>query len=43
MATFDNYKYSQENFEKLYKERFSKDKAYMRSIQYNKEQKSKKH
>ena len=45
IATFDNYKYSQENFEKLYKERFSKDRAYMRSIQYNKEQeiKSKKH
>lgn len=45
MLTFDNYKYSQENFEKLYKERFSKDKAYMRSIQYNKEKelKSKKH
>lgn len=41
MATFDNYKYSQENFEKLYKERFSKDRAYMRSIQYNKEQKEK--
>jgi len=41
MATFDNYKYSQENFEKLYKQRFSKDKAYMRSLQYNKEQKSK--
>jgi len=37
MMTFDNYKYSQENFEKLYKERFSKDRAYMRSIQYNKE------
>ena len=36
MATFDNYKYSQENFEKLYKQRFEKDRAYMRSIQYNK-------
>lgn len=38
MATFDNYKYSQENFEKLYKERFLKDRVYMRSIKYNKEQ-----
>ena len=36
MATFDNYKYSQENFEKLYKQRFEKDRAYIRSIQYNK-------
>ena len=36
IATFDNYKYSQENFEKLYKQRFEKDRAYMRSIQYNK-------
>lgn len=45
MATFDNYKYSQENFEKLYKQRFEKDRAYMRSIQYNKalEAKNKKH
>lgn len=42
MATFDNYKYSQENFEKLYKDRFLKDRAYMRSIQYNKEQEMKK-
>ena len=42
MATFDNYKYSQENFEKLYKSRFEKDRAYMRSIQYNKEQELKK-
>jgi len=41
MATFDNYKYSQENFEKLYKQRFAKDKAYMRSIQYNKQNKQK--
>ena len=32
----ENYKYSQENFEKLYKQRFEKDNAYMRSIQYNK-------
>ena len=37
MATFENYKYSQDNFEKLYKHRFEHDKAYMRSIQYNKE------
>lgn len=36
MLTFENYKYSQENFEKLYKQRFEKDSAYMRSIQYNK-------
>lgn len=42
MATFDNYKYSQENFEKLYKSHFEKDRAYMRSIQYNKEQELKK-
>ncbi len=37
LATFDNYKYSQENFEKLYQQRFEKDKAYIRSVQYNKE------
>ena len=37
MVTFENYKYSQENFEKLYKQRFEKDRAYMRSLQYNKE------
>lgn len=37
MATFDNYKYSQENFEKLYKHRFEHDRAYMRSLQYNQE------
>ena len=42
MATFENYKYSQENFEKLYRQRFQKDRAYMRSIQYNKEQELKK-
>lgn len=42
MATFDNYKYSQENFEKLYKQRFAKDRAYMRSIEYNKQLKQKK-
>ena len=41
MATFENYKYSQENFEKLYKSRFEKDRAYMRSVQYNKEQEQK--
>ena len=41
MATFDNYKYSQENFEKLYRQRFEHDRAYMRSIQYNKEQREK--
>ena len=42
MLTFENYKYSQENFEKLYRQRFQKDRAYMRSIQYNKEQELKK-
>lgn len=36
MATFDNYKYSQENFEKLYRQKFEKDRAYMRSVEYNK-------
>lgn len=36
LMTFENYKYSQESFEKLYKERFEHDRAYMRSIQYNK-------
>ena len=41
MMTFENYKYSQENFEKLYKQRFEKDKAYMRSVQYNKEMEKK--
>ena len=41
MATFDNYKYSQENFEKLYRQRFKKDRAYMRSVQYNKQQQEK--
>lgn len=42
MATFENYKYSQDNFEKLYKHRFEKDKAFIRSLQYNKEQEKKK-
>ncbi len=37
MLTFENYKYSQENFEKLYKQRFEKDKAYIRSVKYNEE------
>lgn len=41
MLTFENYKYSQDNFEKLYKQRFEKDKAYMRSIQYNREHEKK--
>lgn len=41
MLTFENYKYSQENFEKLYKQHFEKDKAFMRSLQYNKEQERK--
>ena len=42
MATLDNYKYSQENFEKLFKSRFENDRAYIRSIQYNKELESRK-
>lgn len=37
MATFDNYKYSQENFEKLYQQRFEKDKAFMRALEHNRE------
>jgi len=41
LATFDNYKYSQENFEKLYKHRFEKDRAYIRSLEYNQELKKK--
>lgn len=41
IATFDNYKYSQESFEKLYRQRFAKDKAYMRSVQYNSQSKLK--
>ena len=36
MITFDNYKYSQDNFEKLYKERFKNDRAFMRAIEHNK-------
>ncbi len=36
MLTFENYKYSQYNFEKLYKQRFESDRAYMRSVHYNK-------
>ena len=38
MMTFENYKYSQDNFEKLYKQHFEKDRAYMRSLEYNKKQ-----
>lgn len=37
MATFENYKYSQDNFERLYKHHFEKNKIYARSLQYNKE------
>jgi len=33
IATMENYKYSQENFEKLYKHRFEKQKAYYNAIQ----------
>ena len=42
MITFENYKYSQTNFEKLYKQRFEKDRAYMRSLQYNQNLKERK-
>ena len=35
MITFDNYKYSQDNFERLYKQRFKEDRAYMNTIKYN--------
>ena len=41
LLTFKNYKYSQDNFEKLYRERFLKDKAYMRSVDFNKKQSAK--
>lgn len=41
MATFENYKYSQDNFEKLYKHHFEKTRIYNRSLQYNKERKDK--
>ena len=36
MATFENYKYSQQNFEKLYEQRFSKSKTHARTLKYNK-------
>ena len=36
MVTFKNYKYSQDNFEKLYMQRFKNDEAYKRMLQYNK-------
>lgn len=39
MMTFENYKYSQDNFEKLYKEHFEKSKIFNRSLEYNKEHK----
>lgn len=35
MNTFDNYKYSQDNFERLYKHRFEKEKAYIKTLQHN--------
>ena len=35
MVTFENYKYSQENFEKLYAQKFKKDRIYLRSLKYN--------
>ena len=45
LMTFANYKYSQDNFEKLFKSRFEKNNAYIRSIEYNKaiEKKQKEH
>ena len=36
IATFNNYKYSQDNFEKLYKQKFTSSKIYQRSVQFNK-------
>ena len=33
VATMENYKYSQENFEKLYKHRFEKQKAFYTAVQ----------
>lgn len=36
MVTFSNYKYSQDNFEKLYKERLKNDKTYTNTTKYNK-------
>lgn len=36
MMTFDNYKYSQDNFEKLYKNHIEKSKFYLKSLDYNK-------
>ena len=35
VATFNNYKYSQNNFEKLYKEAFSNSPAYIRASKYD--------
>ena len=35
MVTFENYKYSQESFEKLYKKHFENDRAYMWTVKYN--------
>lgn len=35
-ATLNNYKYSQDNFEKLYAEKFKKSSVYTRSLKYNK-------
>ena len=35
MHTFDNYKYSQDNFERLYKHRFEKEKVRVRTLQHN--------
>lgn len=36
LATFENYKYSQDNFEKLYRQKIEGRKSYARSVQYNK-------
>ncbi len=41
MMTFDNYKYSQDNFEKLYKNHLEKSKFYLKSLDYQKDKKKK--
>ncbi len=35
VMTFKNYKYSQDNFEKLYKESFSKSPTYQKALKYS--------
>lgn len=41
VATFKNYKYSQDNFEKLYRESFSKSPTYMKAQKYIQAEKNK--